>query len=99
MHKTGFIALDEATELYLECEKLKLKNPVRDQLLRASLSIALNITEGSGRQTSKDKRRFYSIAMGSLRETQTLVKITNNQELVERYHRLGALVYGLVRKT
>ena len=99
MHKTGFIALDEATELYLECEKLKLKNPVRDQLLRASLSIALNITEGSGRSSSKDKRRFYSIAMGSLRETQTLVKITNNQGLVERYHRQGALVYGLVRKT
>ena len=99
MHKTGFIALDLATELYLECEKLKLKNPVKDQLLRASLSIALNITEGSGRSSTKDKKRFYSIAMGSLRETQTLVKIVNNQNLVERYHYLGALVYGLVQKT
>jgi len=38
----SFKALDLAVELYQECEKLKLKNPVRDQLLRASLSIALN---------------------------------------------------------
>ena len=99
MHKTGFIALDEATELYLECEKLKLKNPVRDQLLRASLSIALNITEGSGRSTLKDKKRFYSIALGSLRETQTLIRIIQNQDLAERYYKLGALVYGLARMT
>lgn len=99
MQRTGFLVLDQATDLYLECEKLKLKNPVRDQLLRASLSIALNITEGSGRQTPKDKRRFYTIALGSLRETQTLVKIINNQELEERYHYLGALIYGLTRKT
>ena len=48
MKKTGFIALDLATSLYLECSELKLKNPVKDQLLRASLSIALKITEGSG---------------------------------------------------
>ena len=98
MKKTGFIALDLATQLYLECEKLKLKNPVRDQLLRASLSIALNLTEGSGRQSPKDQKRFYSIAMGSLRETQTLIKIVKNKNLAEKYDHLGALVYGLVRK-
>ena len=85
-------------QLYLECEKLKLKNPVRDQLLRASLSIALNITECSGRQSRKDQKRFYSIAMGSLRETQTLIKIVQNKNLAKKYDRLGALVYGLTRK-
>ncbi|MAZ47351.1 MAG: hypothetical protein CME65_02230 [Halobacteriovoraceae bacterium] len=72
---------------------------MRDQLLRASLSIALNITEGSGRSSVKDKKRFYSIAMGSLRETQALIRITNNKILAEKYHQLGGLVYGLVRKT
>ena len=99
MKETGFIALDLATKLYLEVEKLKLKNPVRDQLLRASLSIALNITEGSGRSSLKDKKRFYSIAMGSLRETQTLIRIIQNQDLAEKYNHLGALVYGLTQKT
>ena len=99
MTETGFIALDLATKLYRECEKLKLKNPIKDQLLRASLSIALNITEGSGRQTIKDKKRFYAIALGSCRETQLLVKIIDNQDLIERYDRLGGLIYGFIRKS
>lgn len=98
MFKTGFIALDEATELYMKCEKLNLKNPIRDQLLRASLSIALNLTEGSGRVSEKDRRRFYSFAMGSLRETQCLLRILKNEDLLSKYNYLGGLVYGLIRK-
>ena len=95
---TGFKALDLAVELFKECEKLKLKNPVRDQLLRASLSIPLNITEGSGRGSSKDRRKFYFIAMGSLREAQILVKIIGHPKLEKSYYILGGLLYGLTRK-
>jgi len=96
---TKFIALELATELYLECEKLPLKNPIKDQLQRASLSITLNLAEGSGRSTRKDKRRFYVIALGSTREVQAIVKIIKNHGLVQNYDQLGALVYGLVQKT
>lgn len=99
MKRTGFIALDLATEFYMECAKLKLPNHIRDQLLRASLSISLNITEGSGRIHPKDKRRFYSIAMGSLRESQCLVRIIGHEVLLEKSDRLGSLVYGLIRKS
>ena len=95
----SFNALELAIELYEECAKLKLKNPIKDQLLRSSLSIALNITEGSGRSSRKEQKRFYSIAMGSTRETQTLVRIVREQKLVQRYDHLGALVYGLIRKS
>ena len=95
---SNFIALDLAVELYKECSKLKLKNPIKDQLLRASLSVALNITEGSGRSSSKDRRRFYFFSLGSVRECQCLVKIIDNTELIKKYDRLGALVYGLTRK-
>ena len=94
-----FIALELASKLYQECEKLKLKNPIRDQLLRASLSIALNLGEGSGRSSRKDKKRFYVIALGSTREVQVIIKIINNQALMKDYDRLGALVYGLIQKT
>ena len=94
-----FIALELASKLYQACEKLKLKNPIRDQLLRASLSIALNLGEGSGRSSRKDKKRFYVIALGSTREVQVIVKIINNQVLMKEYDRLGALVYGLIQKT
>lgn len=41
---------------------------VRDQLLRATESVVLNIAEGAGRLSRDDKRRFYEIAMGSLLE-------------------------------
>jgi len=40
----------------------------RDQLLRASQSIPLNIAEGNGRGTNADRRRFFEIARGSALE-------------------------------
>lgn len=39
-----------------------------DQLKRASLSIVLNIAEGNGKFTQKDKAKFYHIARGSATE-------------------------------
>ena len=41
---------------------------LRDQLLRASVSIVLNIAEGAGRRSRRDKARFYSMARGSAAE-------------------------------
>lgn len=38
---------------------------VKDQLVRASTSIPLNIAEGNGRYAPKDRCRFFDIAHGS----------------------------------
>jgi four helix bundle protein len=50
------------------CEKLNGHRNAKDQLLRASQSIPLNIAEGNGKGTEGDRRRFFEIARGSARE-------------------------------
>ena len=40
----------------------------RDQWLRASQSIPLNIAEGNGKSTEADRRRYFEIARGSALE-------------------------------
>jgi four helix bundle protein len=53
---------------YRHCEALKGHRNARDQLLRASQSIPLNIAEGNGKATHGDRRRYFEIARGSALE-------------------------------
>ena len=48
---------------------------LRDQLERSSLSAVLNISEGAGRRSRKDKRRHYAIARGSAMESAAAVDV------------------------
>ena len=50
------------------CANLKGHRNAKDQLLRASQSIPLNIAEGNGKATEGDRRRFFEIARGSALE-------------------------------
>ena len=53
-----------------------------DQLRRAVMSIPANIAEGHARGTRKDYARFVSTARGSLAETETLLVLAVNVELL-----------------
>lgn len=46
------------------------------QLRRASVSIPSNISEGSSRSSSKERKRFYEIARSSLVEIDTQLEIS-----------------------
>lgn len=58
------------------------KNNLSDQLRRASTSVALNIAEGSGRQSTRDYIKFLQIALGSINEIEAITEIARRQNLI-----------------
>lgn len=92
-----FRTLDLAIKFYKECEKVKLKGAMKDQFERASLSIVLNLSEGSGRPSRKDKAKFYWIAYASLRETRTLLMLSEKHELNDVGSKLAAHIWKLAK--
>lgn len=80
---------------------------VKDQLDRASTSILLNIAEGNGKYTPKDRCRFFDIAHGSALECAAgldiLVaksKFTPTQIRAGKEHlqRIVRLLMGLIKR-
>ena len=90
-----------SVKFYQTCERLNLPRHLKDQMSRASSSICLNLAEGSGKQTIKDKKKFYSISLGSLRECQAVLDLTqnSNQQLINLADEIGACLYTLIYKT
>ena len=58
----------------------------RDQLLRASQSIPLNIAEGNGKGTNADRRRFFEIARGSALECASIQDCLQACEVLTTAH-------------
>ncbi|MDP1622421.1 MAG: four helix bundle protein [Bacteroidales bacterium] len=51
---------------------------IMDQWKRASISILLNLAEGTGRMTEQDKRHFYNIARGSVYESVAILGLVKD---------------------
>ena len=86
-----------ALSFYEECQKLKLAPHLRDQLTRATESILLNLGEGSAKPSAKDRARFYSMALGSFRESQIILSLACQQGLLTQFDGLGGCLYKLSR--
>jgi four helix bundle protein len=72
---------------------------LRDQLDRASVSIALNIAEGAGRFSPADKARFYAIARGSATECAAIIDVILSRGLGSApvCHQARALLVRIVQ--
>lgn len=57
---------------------------LRDQLRRASISMVINIAEGSGKFSKADKRNFYTTARGSTYECVSLFEIIFEEKQIEQ---------------
>ena len=75
---------------------------LRDQLERAAASIVLNLAEGCGRRTQRDRNQFFSIAQGSAMEGAAAVDLlrVNGQvslpDATRAKHKLTRVVQMLV---
>lgn len=88
-----------AIRFYQLCKQLDLPPNSKDQLLRASSSVGRNIGEGYGRILPRDKKRFYRIALGSVRECATVFEqeCVSDGVLLDLVDFLGGGLYKLVR--
>src|SRR5262249_7218412 len=84
-------AIDLADSVYDYCKTFPTDERfgLVSQLQRASVSIAANIAEGAGRESTKEFLRHLSIAQGSLAEVQTLLVIARRRQFgnqIENQH-------------
>jgi four helix bundle protein len=67
----------------------KGRSHLADQLTLASLSIVLNIAEGAGKVSARDKRRYYVSARGSATESAALLDVCFRLKLSSDQHHRG----------
>ncbi len=93
-----FRTLEVAIQFHELVNTVSITGHLRDQLFRASSSIALNLSEGNAKPSEKEKKRYYQTAYGSLKECQTILRLIKNQdqELEQKADHLGACLYKLV---
>lgn len=65
-------------------ERIPKKYSVNDQLDRSSTSIPLNIAEGNGKYSKKDRCRYFDIARGSALESAAALDILAVKGLVKQ---------------
>jgi four helix bundle protein len=100
----------QARGFYLFCAQLqglpRASGHAGDQLERAALSVLLNLVEGAGRTSWKEKRHFFSISLGSLAEAVAVVDVAATRGLIEgdqaeraiaAGRKVGSMLAGLLK--
>ncbi len=78
---------------------------LRDQLRRASISMVINIAEGTGKFSKADKKNFYTISRGSVYECVSLFEIIFEEEQItkdlykefyQKFETISKMLLGLI---
>ncbi len=81
---------------------------LKNQLGRASMSILLNIAEGSAKSSYKDRRNFLVIARGSTFECAAIVRFLASEEEIQAeassryyqyYEELSKMLYVMIKNS
>ena len=89
------------------CSNLSIDKVITNQLKRASLSITLNIAEGTGRSSKADRRNFYVIARGSAFECAAIFDILKDRKnlapddyraFYTKAEELSMMLYAMIKK-
>ena len=86
-HFTDMIVWQKARLLFKELYELMRNRKdyfLRDQILRATLSISNNIAEGFGRYSKKEYIQFLNIARGSANEVESMLFILQDVSSIEK---------------
>jgi len=80
----------DAKRFSVLCHRIVEKLPkeyrfeIGSQVMRSSVSVALNIAEGSGKPSDRDFNRYLSISQGSLFETTASIDLLNGLGLLDK---------------
>ena len=91
------LSVYELTRAFPDSEKYALTSQMR----RAAVSVTSNIAEAFGRQTSRDKSKFYLIARGSCFEVQSQSHVARDvgyltpETFAKLNQSLGEVIHGL----
>jgi four helix bundle protein len=99
-------SMDLAVDVYTIARRFPREErfELTSQLRKAVVSVSSNIAEGSGRATTKDLLNFLSTARGSLRESESLLLLSqrlgyaSERELkaaIQLVHRIGQMLTAL----
>ena len=95
-----FRALKLAIRFYhLACDLRLPRRGLKDQLVRAAESVALQLSEGDRRSSQQDRLNFFNRALTSTKEAQTALLLgrVTDPVIIDLADHLGASVYKLTR--
>jgi four helix bundle protein len=100
----------KAKLFHVNCKNVILKNKldryVVDQLGRASFSVPLNIAEGSGKFSKRDRKNYFTTSRASLFECVAVLDILNDfnkisesdfERLIKDADELSRILYAMIK--